>query len=350
MSHITGFSSLAVATLLLQSVRAADCNLAQPRRSGDPPGADIASDLRGQDNALLQSVCNGGFPPGSDTISTWNTGSQIYNATRTDNSQPLQYCFDALDNIITQCIENDNYWGGDWKLGNEIYAIYDSTWPEHVLQAELESPSSSSAQEAPSSPAPEAPAGATVVTTTIDGSPITQTFVPTTIADASPTTSSTTVDGVVVPLIIGAGGVAWVPFVPAGGAPPAVITPPADLPNGGDGDGDNNPQSSSQDSSSSSSSSTSSRSLRAPDDVFPADAGTATFDSGAAAQIVFFGAAAPTPTSSSSSVAPSEPTTDLFAEAKKLCHERCASHPGLTTPDGQWCLGNCGCFLGAAGC
>ncbi|KAK7178556.1 hypothetical protein DPSP01_014028 [Paraphaeosphaeria sporulosa] len=352
MAYITLFSSLLPATLFFSPAQAADCNLAQPRQLGDPSGAAIASDLRGQDNALLQSVCNGGFPPGSDIISTWNTGSQIYNVTRFDSSQPLQYCFDAFDNIITQCIENDNYWGGDWKLGNEIYAIYDSTWPEHVLEAELESPPSSSAQDVSPSSTPDPPARATVVTTTIDGFPITQTFVPTTIADASPTTSSTTVDGVVVPLIIGAGGAAWIPFVPVGGAPPAVITPPADLPDGGNGDGDDNSdsQSSAPESTSSSSSSSSSRALRAPDDVFPADAGTATFDSGAAAQIMFFGAAAPTPTPSSSSEASAEPTVDPNAEAKKLCHERCGSKPGLTTSDGQWCLANCGCFLGAAGC
>lgn len=174
MPYITRSHFLSIATLLFTSARAADCNLAQPRRSGDPSGADIASDLRGQDNTLLQRVCNGGFPPGSDTISTWNTGSQIYNVTRIDSSQPLQYCFDAFDNIITQCIENDNYWGGDWKLGNEIYAVYDSAWPEHVLQAELANPSSSSVEGA-SSASVEVPAGATIVTTTIDGSPITQT-------------------------------------------------------------------------------------------------------------------------------------------------------------------------------
>jgi hypothetical protein len=175
MAHITRFSSVFVAALTFSSAQAADCNLAQPRRAGDPSGTAVASDLRGRDNKLLQNVCNGGFPPGSDTISTWNTGSQIYNVTRFDSSQPLQYCFDAFDNIITQCIENDNYWGGDWKVGNEIYAIYDSSWPEHVLQAELESSASSPAQDVSPSSAPDPPAGATVLTTTIDGSPITQT-------------------------------------------------------------------------------------------------------------------------------------------------------------------------------
>jgi hypothetical protein len=178
MVHITRFSSVFVATLVFSSAQAADCNLAQPRRAGDPSGTAVASDLRGQDNKLLQNVCNGGFPPGSDTISTWNTGSQVYNVTRFDSSQPLQYCFDAFENIITQCIEKDNYWGGDWKLGNEIYAIYDSSWPEHVLQAELESSASSPAPSISPSSAPNPPAGATVLTATIDGSPITQTVSP----------------------------------------------------------------------------------------------------------------------------------------------------------------------------
>ena len=186
MPHLLTSTSLAIATLILKSAQAADCNLDQPRSSSDPSGAIIAADLRGQENSILQNVCNGGFPPGSDTISTWNTGSQIYNLTRSDPSQPLRYCMDALDNIITQCIENDNYWGGDWKLGGEIYAIYDNEWPGHLLQAELNNPSSSEVQESTSSLAEEnpssaveestaIPAGATIVTTTIDGSPITQT-------------------------------------------------------------------------------------------------------------------------------------------------------------------------------
>lgn len=187
MPYFKTSTSLAIATLLLHSGQAADCNLDQPRSSSDPSGAVIAADLRGQEKEILQNVCNGGFPPGSDTISTWNTGSQIYNLTRSDPNQPLQYCMDALDNIITQCIENDNYWGGDWKLGGEIYAIYDNEWPAHILQAELNSPTSNAVQESSSSSVIEestssvaeentaVPAGATIVTTTIDGSPITQT-------------------------------------------------------------------------------------------------------------------------------------------------------------------------------
>lgn len=147
-----------------------------------------------------------------------------------------------------------------------------------------------------------------------------------------------------------------VPFVPVGGIPPAQITPPANLPDGSDGDGDDNDnQSSSPDqSSSSSSSSSSSKPLRAPDDILPADPGTATFDAAAAAQIVFFGAAAATPsvtsTATSSDTAPPTETADPFAEAKKLCHDRCSGRPSATTPDGQWCIANCGCFSGAAGC
>ena len=70
---------------------AANCNTAQFRKDGDPSGQKISDALRGTNGATtLNSVCNGGFPPGSDTIATFNTGSLIYNITRTDPNKPIE--------------------------------------------------------------------------------------------------------------------------------------------------------------------------------------------------------------------------------------------------------------------
>jgi hypothetical protein len=50
-----------------------------------------------------------------------------YTVTRADASQPLQYCTDAFNHIISQCITGGNYWGGRWSLSGFSYSIYNST-------------------------------------------------------------------------------------------------------------------------------------------------------------------------------------------------------------------------------
>ena len=74
----------------ISQVSSANCNTVQFRKAGDPSGQQISDALLGTDGATLTSVCNGGFPPGSSTVSTFNTGSLIYNITRSDPNQPLQ--------------------------------------------------------------------------------------------------------------------------------------------------------------------------------------------------------------------------------------------------------------------
>lgn len=118
------------------SVSAANCNGAQFRRAGDPSGQEISDALLGPHDSTLESVCNGGFPRGSKTISIFNTGTLIYNVTRLDGDQPLRYCKSAFKDIINQCIVSDSYWGGDWSLYGETYAIYDHPWPDHTLPAD----------------------------------------------------------------------------------------------------------------------------------------------------------------------------------------------------------------------
>lgn len=157
---------------LLHLTSAADCDTDQPRKPGDPSGQDITNVLRGSDGEQIIYVCDGGFPPGNPSISTFNVGSLVYNITRTDPSKPLQYCQAAFEDIVSQCVTNGNYWGGAWSLDTEIYHIYDLGYPAHTLPSDLTT-SRTSASSTSSSVV--VPAGATTLTTTLSGHPITET-------------------------------------------------------------------------------------------------------------------------------------------------------------------------------
>ncbi|KAL5427176.1 hypothetical protein PMIN04_001451 [Paraphaeosphaeria minitans] len=282
---------------LISLATAADCS--QQRKEGDPSGVQIADALT--KNNALSNICSGNFSPQSETDNTWNYWYINYIVHRDDGTQALQNCNDAFQNIIDQCISGGNYWGGEWSLNGFKYSIsnsiYDQT-PNNPLApgdagGPLPTPSSSEAA------AP--PAGATVVTETIDGNAVPVTFVPTTFPDYATLTSTTTVttttsddsgNVVVIPWIVGPGGIA---FVPIGGVPlPPGITPPPVAPTDPNSptDPDNNPTTDDQPSSSSSSSSACKKSL-----TFAAAAGTPR----EGFQIPIWVRTGRTPTSSSSS-------------------------------------------------
>lgn len=106
---------------------AADCDSKQTRSDSDPSGTAIGQVIRAND--LLTNICSKGFPPGSNTIATFNTGTITFNITRADPSKAIQNCTAAFDNIISQCIEDGNYWGGKYTLTGLLYSIYDSDYP-----------------------------------------------------------------------------------------------------------------------------------------------------------------------------------------------------------------------------
>lgn len=90
MAYKTLVTTSIVLSATFSLTSAANCNTAQFRKDGDPSGQKISDALRGTNGATLNSVCNGGFPPGSDTIATFNTGSLIYNITRADPNKPIE--------------------------------------------------------------------------------------------------------------------------------------------------------------------------------------------------------------------------------------------------------------------
>ena len=91
---------------------------------------------------------------------------------RDDAAQPLQYCSDAFNNILEQCITGGSYWGGVWSLNGFTYtitnSIYEQTPNNPLAPGDAGGPPPEPTPSAsPSEAAP--PAGATVITETVDG-------------------------------------------------------------------------------------------------------------------------------------------------------------------------------------
>ncbi|KAL9579974.1 MAG: hypothetical protein Q9212_004775, partial [Teloschistes hypoglaucus] len=285
IKHFPIITALFLCSVDLSS--AADCNTAQQRQSGDPSGVQIAHAL--QKNDALDSVCSNSWSSSSRS-KTYNEGNIIYNVTRSNtNDAPTDNaCKPGFQNIISECISGDNYWGGRYTYNAFTYAIYNSIYPSNGLPSydyttsgasSVESTHGTNAQTgngptgipaagtpnpthtsskdggssasagSDSSSSVAAIPGETIVTETNSaGSQIVGTFVPTTLSQyatlktQTTITTTTTRDGVpvVFPLVIGVGGVAWAII---GGVPPAGITPPSAPPGseGGDDPPDQNP-------------------------------------------------------------------------------------------------------------
>lgn len=126
--------SIITALLLCSSnlSTAADCNADQQRQSGDPSGVQIASAL--QKNNALDNVCSNSWSSSSRT-KTYNEGKLIYNVTRsnTNDAPSDNACKPGFQNIISECISGDNYWGGKYIYNAFTYAIYNSVYPSNGL-------------------------------------------------------------------------------------------------------------------------------------------------------------------------------------------------------------------------
>lgn len=140
----------------LSFVKGADCDLNQPRKAGDPSGAEIASFLSGALNDPNGIICAGGFPPLNNNIATYNAHLMLFNVTREDATKPIENCNEAFSNIIEQCIQNDNYWGGVWSLNGFTYTIADIVFPKNGIQG----------PEVPVPPTTPPPSTSTVLTET----------------------------------------------------------------------------------------------------------------------------------------------------------------------------------------
>lgn len=56
-------------------------------------------------------------------------------------------------------------------------------------------------------------------------------------------------------------------------------------------------------------------------------------------------------TTTSSTTPPASTTTAPAGESpQQQCHDRCGGANGQSSANRDWCIGNCGCYFGAAGC
>ncbi|KAK7191767.1 hypothetical protein PSPO01_02216 [Paraphaeosphaeria sporulosa] len=321
---------LGVLAQLISRATAADCS--QQRKEGDPTSAEIADALT--KNNALSNICSGNFSPQSTTDNTWNYWYMNYIVHRDDSNKPLENCNDAFQNIIDQCIYGGNYWGGEWSLNGFKYSItnsiYDQTPNNPLAPGDAGGPPATSSSSEAAAP----PAGATVVTETVDGNTVPVTFVPTTFSDYATLTSTTTIttttsdysgNVVVIPWIVGPGGIA---FVPVGGVPlPPGITPPPVAPTDPNNPADTEDTPTTNDQPSSSSSACT-RSLS-----FAAAAGTPR----EGLQIPIWVQTGRTPTSSSSSSSSKKPNIQTVTVDCNVCtliegslHPVCTPIPGCT--------------------
>ena len=174
--HISNRVNVLILTTLLSSFpysHAADCN--SQTISGSPSASAIASFLTNALNQQGSNICAGGFPPNNPLTNVFNANEMDFNVTRSTPTGTLNNCHAAFTDIISQCVQGQNVWGGKWSVSGEFYSITNAIYPGNaiVIPGVSSQASSSTAQttRAPSSTAPSVPAGSP--STTPGGGPST---------------------------------------------------------------------------------------------------------------------------------------------------------------------------------
>ncbi|KAH0542522.1 hypothetical protein FGG08_003118 [Glutinoglossum americanum] len=140
-------------TFLLNPVLSADCN--QQAISGDPQPQDIATFLT---NALNGgAICAGGFPPNNPLTNVFNANLMDFNVTRSTPDGAVDLCMGAFQDIISQCVQTENKWGGQWQLNGQFYSISNQAFPANGIAGPRSSQPSPSAPPGPAGGAPAGP-------------------------------------------------------------------------------------------------------------------------------------------------------------------------------------------------
>ena len=167
--HISNRANALILTTLLSSFpysQAADCNT--QTISGSPSASAIASFLTNALNQQGSGICAGGFPPTNPLTNVFNADEMDFNVTRTTPTGTLNNCHAAFTDIISQCVQGQNVWGGKWSVSGEFYSITNAIYPGNaiVIPGVSSQASSSTAQttQVPSSTAQSVPAGSSSTT------------------------------------------------------------------------------------------------------------------------------------------------------------------------------------------
>lgn len=152
---------------------------------------------------------------------------------RTDNTKDLNYCKDAFNNILEQCVTNGNSWGGSWSLGGETYTISNSIYPENGLAPTDDGGPSNRQSSSSSSGTSNLSHGPITVppqTTTATGAFATSTATIEGLTANSATTTSTDSGPTILPIWYVSPGVGIILVPGAGVGPGGVIPPPPGYP------------------------------------------------------------------------------------------------------------------------
>ena len=114
----------------------------QPRLPGAPLGDQLKSGLT-TDNAI-QVICQTSFTPQNNLTTTFNNVYYYISITRKTSNQTLQWCISSLNAIISSCIVNENFFGGLYSKGDELYNISNSGYPSNQDPLQIPLPSSTS--------------------------------------------------------------------------------------------------------------------------------------------------------------------------------------------------------------
>jgi hypothetical protein len=133
----------------------------QPRLSGAPSGASLQDGLNV--NNAIQNICQTSFTPTNRSSITYTSGFMDITIIREDINQPLQWCTPGLNAIISSCIVKQDFFGGVYTQGNEVYNISNSGYPGNENPLSIALPSSTTTS-APTSTSESIPSRSTVTT------------------------------------------------------------------------------------------------------------------------------------------------------------------------------------------
>ena len=133
-SHASNKAGVLILTTLLPLFpysQAANCNT--QTISGSPSSSAIASFLTNALNQQGSGICVGGFPPTNPLTNVFNADEMDFNVTRSTSTGTLNNCNAAFTDIISQCVQGQNVWGGNWSVSGEFYSITNSIYPGNAI-------------------------------------------------------------------------------------------------------------------------------------------------------------------------------------------------------------------------
>ena len=184
-SHTYNKAGVLILITLLSSFpysQTANCNT--QTISGNPSSSVVASFLTNALNQQGSGICAGGFPPTDPLTNVFNADEMDFNVTRSTPTGTLNNCNTAFADIIRQCVQGQNVWGGDWSVPGEFYSITNAIYPGNAIVipgASSQAPSGtarttqappSTAQSTPARRPSSTPGGGFVITAGTNG-PIT---------------------------------------------------------------------------------------------------------------------------------------------------------------------------------